>query len=86
VPPSLRRHSVRLAAALVAALALDACSLRRLTADSTADLLHAGSPQFNTLEDLDFAEASAPASLVTIESVWRAARDNEDLLVELVQG
>jgi hypothetical protein len=84
-PPSLR-HPARLAAALVAALALDACSLRRLTADSTADLLHAGSPQFNTLEDLDFAEASAPAGLVTIESVWRVARDNEDLLVELVQG
>ena len=74
------------AAALASALALDACSLRRLTADSTADLLHAGSPQFNTLEDLDFAEASAPASLVTIESVWRVAPDNEDLLVELVQG
>jgi hypothetical protein len=74
------------AAALAAALSLEACSLRRLTADSTADLLHAGSPQFNTLEDLDFAEASAPASLVTIESVWRVARDNEDLLVELVQG
>lgn len=77
---------LRLALALTAALALDACSLRRLTADSTADLLHAGSAQINTLEDLDFAEASAPASLVTVESVWRVARDNEDLLIELVQG
>ncbi len=72
--------------AVVGALALDGCNLRRLTADSTADLLHAGSPQFNTLEDLDFAEASAPASLITIESVWRVAQDNEDLLIELVQG
>lgn len=85
-PSSTRRRFSVVALALGAALALDACSFRRLTADSTADLLHAGSPQFNTLEDLDFAEASAPASLVTIESVWRVARDNEDLLVELVQG
>ncbi len=76
----------RIALALLGALALDACNLRRLTADSTADLLHAGSPQINTLEDIDFAEAGAPASLVAVESVWRVARDNEDLLVELVQG
>ena len=73
-------------ATLVLCLCAPACSLRRLTADSTADLLHAGSPQFNTLEDVDFAEASAPANLVTIESVWRVAPDNEDVLVELVQG
>lgn len=62
------------------------CSFRRLTADSTADLLHASSPQFNTLEDLEFAEAAAPANLVTMEAVWRVAPDNEDVLVELVQG
>ncbi len=71
---------------LVAAPTLPACSLRRMTADQTADLLHAGAPQFNTLEDLQFAEDGSPANLVTMESVWRVAPDNEDVLVELVQG
>ncbi|MFO0603732.1 MAG: TRAP transporter TatT component family protein [Polyangiales bacterium] len=71
---------------LGAALASSACSFRKLTADSTADLLHASAPQFNTLEDLDFAEESAPANLVTMESVWHVSRENEDVLVELVQG
>lgn len=69
-----------------AALIASGCSFRKLTADSTADLLHASAPQFNTLEDLDFAEASAPANLVTAESVWRVSQENEDVLVELVQG
>jgi hypothetical protein len=86
VRPIPTARALRVALVALSALALDACSLRRLTADSTADLLHAGSPQFNTLDDIDFAEASAPASLITIESVWRVAPDNEDLLVELVQG
>jgi hypothetical protein len=72
---------------LGAALAASSgCSFRKLTADSTADLLHASAPQFNTLEDLDFAEESAPANLVTMESVWRVSQDNQDVLVELVQG
>jgi hypothetical protein len=68
------------------ALAVTACSLRQITADSTADMLHAASPQFNTLEDLEFAESALPASLVTIESVWRVSPDNRDVLIELVQG
>ncbi|MFO0653333.1 MAG: TRAP transporter TatT component family protein [Polyangiales bacterium] len=71
---------------LGAALVAGGCSFRKLTADSTADLLHASAPQFNTLEDLDFAEESAPANLVTMESVWRVSQENEDVLVELVQG
>ncbi len=82
---------VNLRTAVVVALlfttpGLSSCSLRRLTADSTADLLHAGAPQFNTLEDLQFAEEGSPANLVTMESVWRVAPDNEDVLIELVQG
>lgn len=72
--------------AVALALAASGCSFRTLTADSTADLLHASSPQFNTLEDLEFAEASIPASLVTMEAVWRVSQDNEDVLVELAQG
>ncbi len=77
---------VRAKAMVILAVLAGACSFRRLTADSTADLLHASAPQFNTLEDLEFAEESVPASLVTMESVWRVAQDNEDVLVELVQG
>lgn len=80
----MRTHAI---APLALALALaSGCSFRRLTAESTADLLHASSPQFNTLEDIEFAEESIPASLVTMESVWRIVPDNEDVLVELVQG
>ena len=71
---------------LGAALLASGCSFRKLTADSTADLLHASAPQFNTLEDLDFSEESAPANLVTMESVWRVSQENEDVLIELVQG
>src|SRR6266545_3348057 len=62
------------------------CNLRALTAESTADLLHAAAPQFDTLEDLDFAEAAAPANLVTMESVYRVVPRNQDVLIELTKG
>ncbi len=89
IPSSVRRGATLAAKAALAAgfaLALAGCDFRRLTADSTADLFHAGSPQVNSLEDLDFAEAGVPASLITLEGVWRVAPDNQDLLIELVQG
>jgi hypothetical protein len=66
--------------------AVAACDLRQFTAESTADLLHAGSPQFNTLADLEVAEAAAPANLVTMEAVWRIAPRNQDVLIELATG
>lgn len=76
----------RVALSLLFGLSLHACSLRRLTADQTADLFHAGAQQFNSLEDLEFAEQAAPGNLVTLESVWRVAPDNQDLLEELSKG
>jgi len=60
--------------------------MRQLTADSTADMLHAAAPQFNTLADLEFAEAAVPANLITMESVWRVTPHNTDVLIELAQG
>ncbi|MEI8259513.1 MAG: TRAP transporter TatT component family protein, partial [Deltaproteobacteria bacterium] len=72
--------------ALLALPALVGCDFRAFTADSTADMLHAASPQFNTLEDLAFAEVAAPANLVTMEAVWRVSQHNQDVLVELAQG
>lgn len=75
--------------ALFALLALPVfagCDLRAFTGDSTADMLHAASPQFNTLEDLEFAESAVPASLVTMEAVWRVTPHNQDVLIELAQG
>jgi hypothetical protein len=71
--------------ACLAALA-GGCNLNKLTADSTADLLHAASPQVNTLEDLDFAESGIPASLLTMEAVWHESAHNQAVLIELVQG
>ncbi len=72
--------------ALLALAALAGCDLRTFTADSTADMLHAAAPQFNTLEDLEFAELAAPANLVTMEAVWRVSQHNQDVLIELAQG
>ena len=69
---------------LVAGLA--GCDLRQFTADSTADMLHAASPQFNTIEDLEFAEQAAPGNIVTMEAVWRVSTHNQDVLVELAQA
>lgn len=68
------------------AVLLAGCDLRRFTADSTIDLFHAGAPQFNTLADVDFAEAAAPANLSTLEALYRIAPDANDLLFELTQG
>ena len=36
--------------------------------------------------DLEFAEHAAPGNLVTLESVYRVAPDNQDLLEELTKG
>lgn len=80
----MKLHSLVLTLSL--ACAAPACSFRRLTADQTADLFHAGAQQFNTLEDLEFAEHAAPGNLVTLESVYRVAPDNQDLLEELTKG
>lgn len=65
---------------------LTGCDLRQFTADSTADMLHAASPQFNTIEDLEFAEQAAPGNIVTMEAVWRVSPHNQDVLVELAQA
>ena len=63
-----------------------ACNLNGFTADSTAAMVHAASPQINTLEDLDFAEQGIPGALLTMESVWYCSPHNQQILVELAQG
>jgi hypothetical protein len=70
---------------LIAAMS-SGCNLTQFTADSTADMLHHASPQFNTIEDLEFAETAAPGNVVTMEAVWRVSPHNQDVLVELTQA
>jgi hypothetical protein len=82
----LRSTALVLVLVFVLGGATAACDFRQFTAESTADLLHAGSPQFNTLADLEVAEAAAPANLVTMEAVWRVAPRNQDVLIELAMG
>jgi hypothetical protein len=89
VRPFGYRSAVRTRTNLAAALSLvmlAACDLRAFTADSTADLLHHASPQFNTLEDLEFAEQAVPGSIATMEAVWRCSPRNQDVLIELAQN
>jgi hypothetical protein len=62
------------------------CDLQRLAVDQTAEILYAGRSALEGEEDVQFAEASIPASLKTIETFLVSAPDDAHLLELLAKG
>src|SRR5687767_7986523 len=75
--------STLLAAAWVA---IPACNLVKLTADSTADVLEVAMPAINQESDPQLAREAAPGQLKTVEGFHLASPDNPKLIKILAQG
>jgi hypothetical protein len=70
----------------MAACAAGGCSLKKLTIDSTADLLREGSKAFDAESDLMLARAAAPGQLKTIEGLLVSAPRHRTLLAMAARG
>ncbi len=70
----------------VVVLALCSCSLVKLTADSTADVLAVAAPANNMENDVQFAREAAPGQLKTVEGFLMASPENRTMLTLLAQG
>lgn len=70
----------------LAAAALPACNLVKLTADSTADVLEVAMPANKMESDLQLAREAAPGLLKTVEGFLLASPDNEKTLGLLAMG
>lgn len=68
-------------------LALSAgCNISKLTADTTAGMVLAGTTALDQESDIDFARESLPASLKTLETFLVSSPENPDLLLLLARG
>jgi hypothetical protein len=70
---------------LFACVAAGGC-LQRIAIDQTTDLLEQAAPAIQEEGDFEFARQAAPPSLLTLQGLWRAAPDSEDLLLQLASG
>lgn len=83
---SSQRLSCHLYAVAMAATLASGCSLIKLTADSTADVLEVAAPANAMESDVQFAREAAPGQLKTVEGFLMASPQNEKMLAILAQG
>jgi hypothetical protein len=62
------------------------CSMTRLTANTTADVLALAAPAMNSESDVQLAREAAPASLKTVEGFLQASPENEEMLAIVAEG
>ena len=65
---------------IAASLLISSCSLQKITVDQTAEVMLAGSRNFEAESDLAIAEASAPSNLKFIEGLLESSPNNRTLL------
>ncbi len=73
-------------AAVLAPLALAACSIRQLAIDGLASALASGADVFASEEDPELARDALPFALKAIEAVLAADPEQEDLLLAACSG
>jgi hypothetical protein len=79
-------HPRLLVFTLFACAAGTGCSIKRMAANTTAEILVDGAAAFNEEEDFELAVEAGGANLKALEGFAYAAPDNEDLARLLAQG
>jgi hypothetical protein len=69
----------------VACLALSACNLNKMVADSTAGLLEEAGPALDGFWDIEVAGAGIPGAIMQLEAMYSISPDNETLALNLAK-
>jgi len=80
------RVALSAALALSAAFASSACSIKKLTIRTTAEVLKDGSTAMESEPDVDVARAAVPSQLKTVEGLLVSAPDDRTLLEMAARG